>query len=154
MTDSTLAISPDSRTALMLDRLSGRHGFAVLDRVACEVFGDGSGLTVLLFAEDPNRVPESWDLSVALPEILKSLPRPWRAGVVVPEEGRALKARYGFKRWPAVVLLRDGGYLGAIEGMHDWREFLEEVHSIIKRSPRRPPSIGVEVVTEGANLCH
>jgi hydrogenase-1 operon protein HyaE len=133
----------------MLNRLHGTYGFAVLDRAECDDFSSGSGLTVLLFAEDPSQAPENWDMAVVLPEILKSLPRPWRAGVVLPDAGQSLKTRFGFGRWPAIVILRDGCYLGTIEGLHDWRYLIEEIHDLVRRRSSRSSMMGLGGSMEG-----
>ncbi len=154
MNDALSLAEPSTRIARMLNRLAGKHGFTVVEQADFENFCDSSGITVLFFAEDPSRVPESWDVSVVLPEVLKGLPPLWRAGVVAPETGRALKPRYGFRRFPAVVFLRDGGYLGVIEGMCDWREFIEDVRTILGRPVSRPPTVGIEVRAEASASCH
>lgn len=144
-----------SRLGLMLQRLAENSSFTILDQASFDAFVAGAGLTVLLFAEGPNQHPETWDVSIVLPEILKGLPESGRAGVVVPEAGRVLKTRYGFRRWPTVVILRDGGYLGAIEGMRDWPIFVTEFQAILARPASRPPTVGIEVRSEGsAPTCH
>jgi hypothetical protein len=84
-------------------------------------------------------------MGVVLPEVLKELPEPCTSGIVPPEAGRVLRARYGFKQWPVLVILRDGRYLGMIEGMCDWPVFVAEARRIPARSSSRPPTVGIEV---------
>ena len=45
-----------------------------------------------------------------------------------PARGRAaLHARYGFRRWPALVVLSDGKHVGAVDGLRNWDEYVKEV---------------------------
>lgn len=153
MTDLT-STRPD-RLARLLDKLTARDGFERLDEAGATAFAANPGLCVLLFVEDPASVPESWDVGVVLPDLLKDLGHPCRAGVVPPDAGRALRARYGFSRWPAAVFLRDGGYLGTVEGMRDWPVFVAEVRQILASPVRRLPGIGVAVQADhGSPACH
>ncbi|QSA97328.1 hydrogenase [Methylococcus sp. EFPC2] len=146
---------PPDRLAALIAKLTERDAFLLLDEAGEAAFAAAPGAAVLLFVEDPSTVPESWDVGVVLPEVLKDLGQPCRTGVVAPATGRSLRARYGFARWPAAVFLRDGGYLGAIEGMKDWPVLLAETRAILSGPVRRPPGLGVEVRVEGAaSSCH
>ena len=149
-----VAASSD-RLGRLLDKLTAGDGFTLLDEASVAAFADAPGACVLLFVEDPASVPESWDVGVVLPEVLKDLGHPCRTGVVTPETGRTIRGRYGFSRWPAAVFLRDGGYLGAIEGMKDWSVFVSEVRAILAGPVRRLPGIGVAVhVDRESPSCH
>jgi hydrogenase-1 operon protein HyaE len=66
-----------------------------------------------------------------------------------------LAARYGLVRWPAFVMLRDGEYLGAVDGIRDWDVYVEEISRLMMAAPSRPPSIGIPVKAAGAVTdCH
>lgn len=146
--------TPVDRLAVLLSRLVERHGLPPLDETSLDAFAAAPGLNLIFFPEDPERVPESWDVASILPDLLKSLPEPCRAGVVPPFSGRLLRGRYGFKRWPALVFLRDGGYLGAIEGMKDWAAFVADARAILARPASRPP-LGIDIPVEGGSAsCH
>ncbi|PIV76734.1 MAG: hydrogenase, partial [Rhodocyclales bacterium CG17_big_fil_post_rev_8_21_14_2_50_68_7] len=68
---------------------------------------------------------------------------------------RRLAPRYGFGIWPALVFLRDGGYVGVIEGMRNWQEYRREVAAMLDRPVRRAPVPGAAVRAEGvAGTCH
>lgn len=135
--------------------LRDRHGYACLaDTAAAEAFLRESGATLLLFAEDPLRVPETWDLTVILPEVLKDQAQPVRVGLLPPETARALAGRYGLRVWPALLLLRGGDYLGAIEGLQDWGIYRSRLTELLAAPPSRPPGIGVAVLTDGGSACH
>jgi hydrogenase-1 operon protein HyaE len=54
---------------------------------------------------------------------------------------------------PALLFLRDGAYVGVIEGLRDWSEFVAEVRQMLAAPVSRPPSIGI-AVTAAQSGCH
>lgn len=138
----------------LLDRLETQHGLVRLDAAGFEQFAAGPGDRVVLFAEDPVRVAETWDVAVVLPEVLKEVGRRIAAGVLDPASAHALAPHYGVRTWPALLFLRDGGYVGALEGMRDWDVYLREVASMLDRPAGRAPGVGVAVHAEApADSC-
>lgn len=113
------------------------------------------GTLMLFFSEDPVRYKETLDFAVIAGEILKTFSdnQTMRLGVLLPEAARQLQPHYGFKRWPAFVLLRDGQYLGVIEGMRTWDKFIAEITKLMNAKPSRPPTIGV-AVRQSDNTSH
>ena len=95
-----LALSAD-RAALRDARLrrGARGEVSTPSRIA-------PGHTLLLFLEDPVRYKETLDLAVIVPEIARAFPGRFAVGVLLPEAARALHPRFGFRRWPAFVLLK------------------------------------------------
>lgn len=156
MNESTLPLSPTADDFnVLLDRLAERHGFVQLDAENFEDFAAGAGDRVVLFAEDPVRVPETWDVAVVLPEVLKRLGGRLQAGVLDVASARGLAPRYGFTTWPALVFLRAGSYVGAIEGMRDWDVYLREMAAMLDKPAGRVPSLGIAVRRESApGACH
>ncbi len=70
------------------------------------------------------------------------------ASALLPPAGVALLApRFGFARWPAFVMLRDGQYLGAVDGIRDWEVYVGELDRLLAAAPSRPPSVGIAVQT-------
>lgn len=145
------ATTPADRLSLLLTRLVKQHGFILLDESGIDAFNSVSGLSLLFCVEDPERVPETSDVAAVLPDLLRAFPESCRCAVIAAGSGQILRNRFGFKRWPALLLQRDGGYLGAIEGMHDWADFLAEAREILARPVRRPPGVGIEVRAEPVN---
>lgn len=137
-------------SSILLDRLARGLDRAPLDVDAHDAFVAEPGDCVLLFTEDPKRFPESNDVAVILPELLKVFPGRLRAAVVARDAEKTLQQRYGFGTWPSLVFLREGGYLGAISGVRNWNEFVQETAELLARDPQRPPSIGIAVVAEGS----
>ncbi|MCL2297548.1 MAG: hydrogenase [Proteobacteria bacterium] len=120
-----------------------------------EVLKKTPGLLLLFFTEDPMRYRETLDLAVIAPELLADSAEPMRLGVLLPEAARALQPRYGFGRWPAFVLLRDGRYVGAIDGMRPWEEYQQEMARLQQTTPGRAPTVGVTVRSaDGDDHCH
>ena len=130
----------------LLDRLASRHGIADLDEAGFESFLETPGNAMVLFTEEPDRVAESWDLAVIYPELLAATGTGLRAGLLRPEPARALQARFGLNRMPALLFLRNGDYVGAIEGLRDWQDFVAECVDMLQKPAGQPPTIGVAVV--------
>jgi hydrogenase-1 operon protein HyaE len=131
----------------LLRQLFERHGCARLEAEGLDEFIAAPGHVLLFFAEDPVRYRETLDLAVIAPELARAFAGRFRTGVLLPEAARAVAPRYGFRRWPALVLLRDGRYLGAIDGVRNWDEYLREIDALLAAEPREPPVAGDPAVT-------
>lgn len=138
--------APDlARLHQRLDTLAARCGFERVDAESFGAFAGRPGTALVLFAEDPARVPQTWDLTVILPEIVAGLAAPPRVGLLAPDAARILAARHGIRVWPALVGLRDGAHLGSIEGLMDWSAYARLVPALLAAPAARPPGIGVPV---------
>ena len=134
----------------LIAQLFSKHGYTEVDAGSLDAFRQQSGHALLLFTEDPLRVRETLDLAVIVPELTRAFPQRFRVGVLLPEAARPLHARYGFRRWPAFVVLREGEYVGAIDGLRNWEEYLQEVARLLDAAPTRPPTVGIAVQTAGS----
>ncbi len=148
----TLALDPATGAGQhpLLAQLTSRHGFADVTAQDFDAFAQSPGHVLLLFTEDPVRYKETLDLAVIVPEIARAFAGRFTVGVLLPEAARAIAVRYGFRRWPAIVLLKDGGYVGAVDGLRNWDEYLHEMARLLEAPVTRPPSIGVAVTAPGA----
>jgi hydrogenase-1 operon protein HyaE len=146
VSDDSAAATPREMHPL-LAQLFAKHGFADVDAAGFDAFVARAGHTLLLFTEDPLRVRETLDLAVIVPELARAFPGRFAVGVLLPESARLLQARYGFRRWPALVLLRYGQYVGAIDGLRDWDDYLREMARLLDAAPSRPPVVGVPVTS-------
>ena len=45
----------------------------------------------------------------------------------------------------ALVLLADGRYVGAIDGLRNWDDYLETMKALLQAAPSRPPTVGIPV---------
>jgi hydrogenase-1 operon protein HyaE len=140
----------------LFERLFGQLGYANLGAETVDAFGAESGEALLFFAEDPARVKETLDLAVILPEIDKAFAGRFRVGVLLPEAAHLVARRYGFRRWPALVMLRGGEYVGTIDGIQDWDVYIARTAELLASPASRPPSIGIPVAAAGggADSCH
>ena len=136
-------------------RLSQQHGCTVLDADSFDDFINAPGEALILFADDPQRVPETWDIAVILPELIKGLTHKPRVGLLPPTAAHAVSARYGIRLWPALLATRGGAYLGVVEGLKDWGVYAAQIPQVLAAPESRPPSIGIPVQTVGATAsCH
>ena len=129
----------------LVARLFATHGFAEVTAANFAAFIERAGHLVLLFTEDPARFKETLDLAVIVPEIERAFPGRFADGVLLPEAARALQPRFGFRRWPALVVLQDGEYVGAVDGLRSWDDYLAEVARLLEA----PPAAGVAVASTG-----
>jgi hydrogenase-1 operon protein HyaE len=151
--------APASVPALhpLLDRLVAETGASILlDAPSLDAWADQPGAAMLVFAEDPDRFKETLDLAVIVPELHASRRGAFRVALLPPAASRLLAPRYGFARWPAFVMLRDGHYLGAVDGIRDWDVYLGELDRLLAAAPSRAPSVGIPVTAAGsaAPSCH
>jgi hydrogenase-1 operon protein HyaE len=141
----------------LLTRLMNETGAAVLDAESFDAWARQSGAAMVVFAEDPERQKETLDLAVIVPELHASRARAFRVALLAPDAARALAPRYGFARWPAFVMLRDGRYLGAVDGIRDWDVYVGELDRLLAAEPTRPPTVGIAVTVAGqppSASCH
>ena len=104
------------------------------------------------FGGDPVRFPECLDVAVVLPE-LHALFGGFRVGIVPRADEDALAKRYAVQRWPSLVFLRDGGFLGTVSGMKDWDDYVREVQGTLAATPGRRPSPTIAIHAAGDH-CH
>jgi len=140
----------------LVERLFSKHGFAEVTTENFTAWTQRDGRTLLLFIEDPGLYKETLDLAVIVPELARAFRGRFTVGVLLPEAARELSVRYGFRRWPAFVMLADGKYVGAVDGLRNWDEYLAEVSRLLDAAPSRPPTLGIAVKGggEGAGDCH
>lgn len=133
----------------LVERLFAQHGCANVDETTLDAFLAAPGHALLFFSENPVQYRETLDLCVILPEIAAAFAGRFRVGVLLPRAARAIAPRYGFLRWPALVMLRDGGYVGAIDGLRDWDEYLVQTARLLEAPVTRAPAIGIAVRAAG-----
>jgi len=151
-----VAAGADPRSFPLIAQLFAKHAFTEVCADNFAAFTGAQGHVLLLFTEDPFRIKETLDLAVIVPEIARAFPGRFAVGVLLPEAARALQPRYGFRRWPAVVMLKDGQYVGAIDGLRNWDEYLEDVARLLAAAPTRPPAVGIAVkgAGEAGSVCN
>jgi hydrogenase-1 operon protein HyaE len=111
------------------------------------VFIARPGVNVLFFAGDPKKFRDTTDVAVVLPELDRAFEGKLQPGVVAKSAERELQLHYGFTAWPALVFVREGGYLGAITGIQNWGEYLQEINELIVAEVKPLNTFKVPVVS-------
>jgi len=122
-----------------------QYGYPVLNEDTLDDFLQSHEECVLFFTESPERFPESNDVAMILPELVKEYGNRFAAAVVEREAERSLQARYGFNEWPALVFLRDTRYLGAVCRVQDWVDYLMKINQILSSEPKPAPGFPTPV---------
>lgn len=125
--------------APLVQNMLKTHDYAVVNLDTLEEFTDAHEHVVLFFTELMKPVPETADVAVILPELEKAFEGRFTVGVVAWEAQRDLQLRYRFTKYPSLVFLRNGDYLGAISGVLDWSDYLVEIERILVAEVSEPP---------------
>jgi hydrogenase-1 operon protein HyaE len=133
----------------LIDRLTDDLGYPKLDAEGFETFIQAAPFSVLFFTENAARFPESNDVAVILPELVKRFPM-LSAAVIDTAFEKTLQGRYNFTVWPTLVFLKEGRYLGAIPKVQNWDDYVREIEILLTLEPRRDPGIGIPVVSVGS----
>jgi hydrogenase-1 operon protein HyaE len=121
----------------LIERLLRECGVPEVGSEGIDAFLAPAGDVVLFFTEDPKKYPESADVAVILPELMKAFAGRFRAAVVARASERELQKRFGFARWPALVFVRGGDIVGTLTGVYDWDDFIEQVSTLLESPTRR-----------------
>jgi hydrogenase-1 operon protein HyaE len=138
----------------LIERLCAETDGQMLDQASFDAWANAPGRALVVFTEDPVLYRETLDIAVIVPELALAFPNQFRTGVLLQGPARAIAPRFGFKRWPAVVMLLDGQYVGAIDGLRDWQEYIDAMGQLLTAPATRAPSIGIAVNAAGANDHH
>lgn len=138
----------------LLQMLVDKHGLQQITEENIDDFLAQHEYAVLFFTENPRYFPESNDVAVVLPELIQKFANRFTAAMVSEEAERNLMKRYAFNKWPALVFLREGQYLGVITGIHDWNEFCNEINTLLQAEPVKPPSFSIPVIAGAGTSCN
>ena len=122
----------------LINRLVEQLDYPLLDQQSFDEFVQAQPFSLLFFTEEPKRFPESNDVAVILPELVKAFPQ-LSPAVIARDSEKALQARYNFSQWPTLVLLSRGRYLGQISRVQNWDEYIQQIDHILKLIPTRDP---------------
>ena len=142
----TLMTGPTAldRLETAITRMIKKHGFLPVDPDNLQF---PAGLSALLLTDDPQRNLEVLDACVILPEALKALGEQVSCWVADHEGSAPWMRQFGVARAPAVVFLRDGQFVGMLNGIRDWSEYQNEVTRLLN-GPAQPKPIGIPVRAE------
>ena len=125
--------------APIIQNMIETNAYPVIGLDTLDEFTAANRHVVLFFTELMKPVPETADVAVILPELERAFDKRFAVAVVAWEAQRDLQRRFRFTKYPALVFLRDGEYLGAIAGVLDWADYLADVERILAAEPSEPP---------------
>ena len=133
----------------LVQNMIAQYDFPVLTAGELEAFLETHPEVVLFFTENATKFPETNDVAMILPELVKAFDGRFSAAVVSLADQCKLQMRYGFREWPTLVFLRGGEYLGAISRVQDWNIYLDEINRILASEPSAPPDFRLPVSSAG-----
>ncbi len=116
-----------------------RENLPVLGADTLDDFARDAGDMVLMVGGDWKRHVEVNDLAVILPEIIKASNGHLTGAVLDRGSERKIQTRFRFNRYPVLIFLRNGGYLGRIQKVLDWQDYITEINRILAGQPHDPP---------------
>jgi hydrogenase-1 operon protein HyaE len=129
----------------LIESIIEQYQYPVLNEDNFDAYIQSQDECVLFFTENPTRFPESDDVVMILPELIKEYGNRFNAAVIDQQSQRKLQARYGFKEWPTLVFLRKGKYLGAISRVQDWMDYIVKINQILTSEPKLAPGFAIPV---------
>ncbi|MCG6941940.1 MAG: hypothetical protein LJE69_11905 [Thiohalocapsa sp.] len=147
-------------TSPLIAALIERHGLPVLQADDIDFFCKANRHSLLFLPGNPAKYPEALDVAVVLPELIRGLKGRFSAALVAPDAEQAVHARFGCQRWPALVLLRGDAYVGSIERMRNWDDYVTALQDLLdtppEHMPSRAPGVGIAVYAadQAVGGCH
>ncbi len=124
----------------LMQSIIERENLPVLSADTLDDFAREAGDMVLMVGGDWKRHVEVNDLAVILPEILKASNGHLVGAVLERDSERAIQTRFRFNRYPVLIFLRNGRYLGRIQKVLDWQDYIIEINAILASEPSDPPA--------------
>lgn len=123
----------------LMKQIFEREELPVLSAGTLDAFAREAGDMVLMVGGDWHRHVEVNDLAVILPEILKTADGRLAGAVLDRASEREVQTRFRFNRYPVLIFLRNGAYLGRIQQVLDWADYVTEINAILAGEPHDPP---------------
>jgi len=113
----------------LLKALVERHGLPVVDGASIDAFfASGDFRHGLLFFSGVGAPrPETSDVAVLFPELLKAFAGHVQGALVAPEAEAQLKARFQVFVFPSVVVTRDGQPVAVLPKILDWADYRAKI---------------------------
>ena len=134
----------DPETHPIFKRLFAEAGFHKIDESTIDAFLGVAGLKLAVFADDPNDRKTTLDIAVIAPEIKKAFGEVFsRCSCADFTQARSLAARWGLRSMPAVAIFRDSEFLGAVQGLKPWDEYISLLTEIAASQKAAPRTIAI-----------
>lgn len=132
----------------LVDRLTHDLGYPLLaDHAGLVAFAEHQANSVILLPANPLHYPETLDVAIVLPELMRIFRGRMQAAVAEANFARELAGKYSITEWPALLFLRHGTYLGSIARIRDWDVYLSKINALLSAPmPVKVPGIGIPVV--------
>lgn len=131
----------------LIQKMIETHSYPMIDEDNLDDFLQQHEEVVLFFTENPERFPESNDVAMILPELVKEYGNRFAAAVVNQKSQRQLQSRYGFTEWPSLVFLREGRYLGVVSRVQNWVDYIVQINTILQTEAlEKDPGFGIPVI--------
>jgi len=134
----------------LIEEMIETHSYPIVTEESLESFQKQHKNVILFFTENGNNYPETNDVAIILPELMKRFKGILVAAVVSRESERPLQRKYRFKGYPALVFLRDGEYVGTISKVRDWLEYIDEFKIMLATAPTPPPAFDLDRICPGS----
>jgi len=121
----------------LLARMVKLTGADVISAEAYDAWTHQRGNAMVVFTKEPDRFNVPLDLADVVCELQATAGGSLRVGLLPPAASSAMATRYHFTHWPIFVMLRDGQYLGAVEGIRDWDDYTAELLRLLGAAPGR-----------------
>ncbi len=123
----------------LMNSIIERENIPVVTADTLDEYAAANGDVVLFVGGDWHRLVEVNDVAVILPEILKASNGHLKAAILDCDSERKIQTRFRFNRFPSLIFLRDGDYLGVIQKVLDWSDYVTEINAILARDATQPP---------------
>lgn len=138
----------------LVKRLTSEFHYPLLDNTEhLETWTQSAENSVIFLPANPQHYPETLDVAIILPELVKSFAGKLQAAVAGEAYAKTLAAQYAITEWPALLFLRYGEYLGSIARVRDWQVYLDKIQGLLAATPSKAPGIGIAVVSAQTS-CH
>lgn len=122
----------------LLARLVKLTGAEVISAENYDAWARQSGRAMVVFTTDPDRFEVPLYLAAVMPDLQATAGGGLRVGLLPPAASSVIAARYRLNHWPVFVMLQDGEFLGAVEGIRDWALYTAELLRLLAAAPDRP----------------
>jgi hydrogenase-1 operon protein HyaE len=116
----------------LIARLESEFGYPRLTSVqGVTEFLARTGVHCLFIPGDPRRNLETADAAVILPELRQAFQNAFDCAVIDDAIEAALREHYRALKTPALLFFRGPDFLGAIEKVRDWSDYLGRITHIL-----------------------
>lgn len=129
--------------SLLVENMLQRTGLPRITADTYTTFLAAHPQVVLFFCENPERYPESNDVAMVLPEILKEFPQ-LQGAIIDSSFERELQKQFDFTRWPALAFFVNGDYRGNMTGIQNWDDYTGRIPELLSDTPTTIPLINLQ----------